>query len=376
MFVENSRLPIECALTIEGSRSLPASMYRDDDIFELEKTSLFFRTWQYACHISQLSSPGSYVTVELFDQQLVLIRNTHGEVNCFYNVCLHRGHPLVEGGGCKARLVCPYHAWVYDLDGNLASARRADSSDAIDRSGVRLTSVRVERVLDFYFVNLDPDAPPLSEVAGGLEDSLNEVVPDLSDYQLNPALDYVDKPFECNWKVLIDNQLECYHCDVAHPGFAKLMDIENTRNTMQDDLVLQHIPAVSDLQDPPFPYQRDGDVGDGMFWTLFPNTILARLPGAPSLSISRLQPISATRTTRVIQVLSHPGGNTEGSEERLKWLRDGVIEEDRGLCEAVQKGVTQRGFTQGYYAIDARRNQLCEEPVRYFHQRYLDALSA
>ena len=358
----------------DGTRTLPASYYTDPAIWELEKTEIFFRTWQYACHASQLDAPGRFVTMAIFDQEVFLICDGDGEVRAFFNVCLHRGHPLVEGNGRKSRLVCPYHAWTYDLEGRLVGARGAERSGTVPKSEICLSPVRVERLLDFYFINLDPHAASLMDHAGELADSIAETVPDLDDYRLEPALEYVNAPFACNWKVLIDNQLECYHCENAHPGFSEVMDIGQTRNFIGSNLVRQHIPTVSDLDAPPFPYERSSDVHDGNFWTLFPNTILARLPGSPSLSISRLEPQAPDRTTRVIQVLSRPDADRNGDEERLQWLRDGVIAEDRALCEAVQRGMKQIGFSQGYYAVDADNNARCEEPVRFFHQRYLEAM--
>ena len=149
-------------------KTLPAAWYIDPAVLEVEKNHLFFRTWQYACHASELARPGDYVTLSLFDQDIVLTHGADGQIRAFYNVCLHRGHQLVEGAGNKARMVCPYHAWTWALDGRLIGVRRGKTTTQVDKSEICLTSVRVDRLLDFVFVNLDPDAMPLADYASGL----------------------------------------------------------------------------------------------------------------------------------------------------------------------------------------------------------------
>ena len=94
------------------SPTLAARYYVDPELFEPEKEAIFYRSWQFAAHRSQLDAPGKFVTTRNYDQEIFLICNARSEVRAFYNACAHRVHPLVEGQGRKQRLVCPYHAWT------------------------------------------------------------------------------------------------------------------------------------------------------------------------------------------------------------------------------------------------------------------------
>ena len=92
---------------IATALTLPAYYYTDPAVLEIEKRELFFRSWQYACHASDLAEPGSYATMSIFDQNIALVRGQDGEIRAFYNVCVHRGHQLIDGSGKTGRLVCP-----------------------------------------------------------------------------------------------------------------------------------------------------------------------------------------------------------------------------------------------------------------------------
>ncbi|MEN8710523.1 MAG: Rieske (2Fe-2S) protein, partial [Paracoccaceae bacterium] len=137
-------------------RSLDARYYTDPKVFELEKAGLLARTWQFACHASQLENPGDYVAFELCDESLFSIKGRDGTIRTFYNVCQHRAHQLVSGEGSTRVVVCPYHAWTYELTGKLRAAPNSKSVPGFDASQVCLTEIRTEVFLGFVFVNLDP----------------------------------------------------------------------------------------------------------------------------------------------------------------------------------------------------------------------------
>ena len=138
--------------SISETGTLAARYYVDPEIFEAEKEAIFYRSWQFAAHRSQLDAPGKFVATRIHDQEIFLICNAHGEVRAFYDACAHRAHPLVEGQGRKQRLVCPYHAWTYDLDGRLQHARGTQSIAHFERDAIGLSEVRTEWFLDFVFI--------------------------------------------------------------------------------------------------------------------------------------------------------------------------------------------------------------------------------
>jgi phenylpropionate dioxygenase-like ring-hydroxylating dioxygenase large terminal subunit len=198
-------------------RSLDARYYTDPAIFEVEKAGVLSRTWQFAAMRASLENPGDYVAFDLAGESLFSIMGRDGVIRTFYNVCQHRAHQLLQGAGTTRVVVCPYHAWTYELTGRLRAAPNTQIVAGFDRSSICLTEVRTEVFLGFVFVNLDPDATPMDDWFPGARAELEQFMPHWAD--LKP-LEWVEIPENCNWKVSVENYSECYHCTLNHPTFA------------------------------------------------------------------------------------------------------------------------------------------------------------
>ena len=131
----------------ENSYTIPARFYRDPEIYALEKDAIFYRNWWLAGHKSQLAEPGAYLTTAIHEQSVVITRGRDGELRAFYNVCQHRGHELTHGCGKASVLVCPYHAWSYELDGSLRSARNTKEMAGVRQGEFRPQAGPSRRVL-------------------------------------------------------------------------------------------------------------------------------------------------------------------------------------------------------------------------------------
>ncbi|MDH3667210.1 MAG: aromatic ring-hydroxylating dioxygenase subunit alpha [Paracoccaceae bacterium] len=361
-------------LDIAGSRALPSWAYTDPDLWRAEFPAIFFRHWHYVCHDSALAEPGDYVTTAIHDQELFLTRGHDGGIRAFYNVCAHRGHVLVEGRGSKNRLVCPYHAWTYDLTGRLIGAPGSGKTEGFVRSDICLSDVRVDQMLGFVFVNLDPDAPPLAEYVGDLPEVMRAAVPGLEDMRPQQGTDYFGQDIACNWKVLVDNFLECYHCEPAHPSFSDLLDVPGTTHAFGANYTQQHVPGACKAENAAYPLDLEHDFIDGTFWLLYPNTIMGYLPGDPNFFISRVDPHAPERCRRHADQMVLLGADSQRDEQRRQWARDYVVAEDIALCEAVQRGMRSKGFAQGHYIINPDDENFTEECVRFFHRRYADEM--
>ena len=156
---------------------LPARYFTDPQVFARARENIFFRTWQYACHVGEVANAGDFVAFTLFDQDLFVMRGDDGAIGAFYNVCRHRGHKLLEGSGNRRAIICPYHAWRYDRAGKLRAAPHSDAVAGFARENIALHRVRVEEFLGFVFVNLDADAKPLGECYPGVREALLELCP-------------------------------------------------------------------------------------------------------------------------------------------------------------------------------------------------------
>ena len=163
---------------------------------------------------------------------------------------------------------------------------------------------------------------------------------------------------------MLDNFLECYHCEVVHPSFADMMDITSNRFTLFENYSYQYVSTARKTQNAAFPLDLEEDALEGHFWFLFPNTMLSVLPGVKNFSVSRAEPDGPEKTARFFDTFAPPGTSREREEARSKWGLEVVNEEDKTLCENVQRGMHQRGYSQGYYFIDPERQNLTEEAVR------------
>ena len=138
--------------------SLAARYYTDPKLFEVETNGLLARSWQFACHCSQLAEVGDYACFEIAGESLFAVRGRDQKIRAYYNVCQHRAHQLLTGSGRTRVIVCPYHAWTYELTGGLRAGPNINAVEGFDKSQICLTEVRCEEFLGFLFVNLDPDA--------------------------------------------------------------------------------------------------------------------------------------------------------------------------------------------------------------------------
>ena len=371
----------EPALIIQGSqsdrlRALPARYYVDQEILAQEKAQLFFKTWQYACHISELDAPGAYVTTEILGQNVFVVRGEDGEVRAFYNVCPHRGHKLVEGKGNKSTIVCPYHQWSFALDGSVRGLRKTPTSHTPEMARICLYAVRVDRLLDFVFINLDPDAEPIADFWPGLEEQILATSPDITCYALSDsvsALHPVD--LQANWKVHIDNFLECYHCRIGHKSFADMLDVTGQKQELHKNYSYVFIPSSGKAENKAYPLNPEHDGMDLNFWHLFPNIGLAQFAGPGNLSLSQWLPIGPNRAYRkIVQLdLAEPTdpGMLERREKRTVWARDVLQPEDMAFIESVHQGMSQLCFEHGWYMIDPENEEISEIMVRHFHETYL-----
>ena len=206
-----------------ASGTLHAEAYTTQRWYDFEQSAIFARNWQWVCHRQRLAAAGDYVTTTVAGLPVVLVRDGDGELRAFYNVCKHRAHEILVGEGSIRSLRCPYHGWTYDLDGSLIAARHTKNLVDFDPSGICLDAVQVEEFAGFVFVNLDPAAAPLRLQSGDLGAEIAEKAPDIAGLTLARRLGY---DIASNWKNVIDNFLECYHCHVAHPDFVTLVEMD------------------------------------------------------------------------------------------------------------------------------------------------------
>ena len=330
------------ATTADG-RTIPFDWYSDPAVLRLERERIFRRTWQYAGRADQVAETGAFFTCALGGVPVVVVRGEEGERRPFLNVCRHRGSLVCEGEGKRAALQCPYHAWTYGLDGSLRAAPRSDLVPGFERDELGLLPVSVGSWGPFVFVNPDAEAEPLEATLGELPSLVAAAGLDVGALRFHHRA--AGPEYAANWKVCAENFLECYHCAVAHPTLARALDVS------QDAYGLETHRWFSTQVGPPRNggggvYDAAGEVAQGQFHFLFPNTVLNVMPGRLNLSIGPIVPRGAERTYRFLDYFV--GGDVDE-----RWLADylalddQVGAEDRVLVERVQRGISSGALAAG-----------------------------
>ncbi len=350
------------------SHSLHTDSYRDPAFLDIEQQQIFHKSWQFLCHEEKLRKPGSYVAAYVQGQSVFACRGNDGELRSFYNVCKHRGHELVQGSGQTKAIACPYHAWVFGLDGHLSSARRSELIENFDVDDNCLDAVRVEIFCHLVFINLDPDARPLAKQSESLASEVMGYAPDLANLTHAHTLTYQIK---ANWKAVVDNFLECYHCPVAHRDFCTLVEMD-TYKVKTYGIYSSHMAKAGRSDNKAYGVE-DASVTDHAVWYLWPNTTLMRYPGRGNFMVWRFYPAGPEETYEVFDFFLESDTPNEAELEAIKFVDEVLQLEDIALVESVQRGMQTPAFNQGRYLVDPDDSGLSEHAVHHFHGLVLDA---
>ena len=325
--------------------TLPYSWYTDPEILRRERERIFRPAWQYVGHTGQLPEPG-YFAAATAGAPIVVTRDRDGVLRGFVNVCRHRGSQLAEGEGRRATLQCPYHAWTYGLDGSLRAAPRSEEEPGFPQDELGLVPVAVGTWGPFVFANAGPDPEPFADALGSLPAQVAELGLDIDSLVHHSRW---EAEVDANWKVVTENFLECYHCQVAHPGFSELIDVSTEAYVLSTDgrLSTQHGP----LRTAP----AADELPRAQFHFLWPNLGINIFGGQPNISIGPFSPLTPDRTYRFLDYFFGPEVETEWIEDLIAF--DGQVgREDRVLVERVQRGISSGALEHG--VVMGRSEQL------------------
>ena len=338
-------------MTSTPTLSLAAKYYTDPEVFKLETDGLLARTWQFAGHASQLKETGDYFTFDMAGESLFCIKGRDGEIRTFYNVCQHRAHQLVSGQGQTRVVVCPYHAWTYELTGELRAGPNIKAVEGFDKSSICLTSVRTEVFLGFIFVNLDKDAKPMDEWFPNVRTELESYIPH---WDALAPLEWVEIPENCNWKVSVENYSECYHCTLNHPTFSTGVVRPETYDIQPQGYCLRHTTECNSMDAMTYDINSGFDKNDQYSsWFLWPMFSFQVYPG-------NLLNTYHWRAVDADHVVVWRGWYSVGGEENdiVRQMavqdRETTVAEDIGLVESVQRGLKSRGYVPGPLVVDPK----------------------
>lgn len=360
------------------AHTLPSRYFYDPALFEAEKRTIFYRTWHMAGHLNEIAEPGQYVTVDVFEQSVLVVRGHDDVVRAFHNVCQHRGHRLLKErrGRLSAVLTCPYHAWAYGLGGELRNAPRTEGVQGFDRAAIGLKPVQLEAFAGFWYVNLDPDAPAMADKMQGAEAEIRRYVPDLDSMRLVHEKDY---HVAANWKVVVDNAIEGYHFPLSgtyHRELTDLIDYERWDLSAHGQWWA--------FKGPPHPgttHAYGAAIGNAPYqsdWffnlNLWPYNTVYVFPYADFLGTFLMMP--AGPDTALVRCGYYRPDRPEPqvTKAAMDWFGTKLAVEDIELNVGVQQGLRSFGYDQGRYVIDPKRPNIGENLVHHFHSLVYDAI--
>ena len=349
--------------------TLPADWYSDPEIWRREREQVFRRTWQYAGPTAWVEETGEYFACFAGHVPVVVVRDEAGALRAFVNVCRHRGHLVAQGRGRRQTLQCPYHAWTFGLDGCLKNAPRSEREPGFDKDLFPLLPAAVDTWGPFVFVNPDPEATPLAETLGGLPEAVERAGLDLARVAFRERQEWV---IPANWKVVVENFLECYHCPVAHPSFSDLIDVDpDAYRLTSEGLYSSQVAPVRDAvaQSPDgAPYDPRGEVRESQFHYLWPTFTFNVLPGPPNVTALLFQPDGIGKTLGVTDYFFAPDADEKLVEEMIAF-GNVVGQEDNDLVASVQRGLDSGMVPQGRLLLSS------EHLIQHFQKLVHAALS-
>ena len=194
--------------------SLDQKFYKDTSIFDLEKHNIFYNSWIFIGHESQIPNKGDFFVYKLLDEEIIVLRNKENKVKAFFNVCRHRGSRVcLQEKGNTSRFSCPYHSWTYNLDGKLLAAKSL--REGIDKSKLGLHPCNIESASGMLLINLSDNPQSLKNLQSDLKEPFEMF--GFKDLKVAAHKNY---PIASNWKLAVENYQECYHCAPAHPEYS------------------------------------------------------------------------------------------------------------------------------------------------------------
>lgn len=368
--METKLAPAERAAGYKGltkhKEGLPAHYYFDRAHYERELVRIWFRNWIYVGRSEGLESPRAFRTFEIADQRIFLVRDEAGDLQGFYNTCRHRGAALcreAQGHLRSSVIICPYHAWVYDLQGELLRTSSKSHADGFDVGDFSLYKISVQEWNGCVFVALCDDPAPL-------EKNFDQPLDLLAHWSLGDLrIGHVFvKTMQCNWKVFWENYNECLHCPGVHPALSQLVPIfgRGLLEERDDPKWTEHATS----EDPKF---KGGLRAGASTWSTDGRAVGASLPGLteedrqsahvyltslPSVFIVghpdyvrtvRLRPLGPEQTEMCVEYLCAPQSLADPNFDMTNAVEfaNRVMTEDAQVCEVNQQGLRARPHRHG-----------------------------
>lgn len=332
----NPNLPLSQASTI------PATWYLSPEMAERERRLIFSQTWQFVGRLEQLEQKGSFLTAEIANEPILIVRGNDGELRGFYNVCRHRAAILMTGEcGTVDKLRCRYHGWTYDLAGKLRGVPEWDGVENFTREENGLVPITVAVWNRFIWVHL-------GQPSQTLEEFLSPLVEWAKQNDLGSLVWHSRKIYDlkCNWKLYCDNYLDGgYHVHTIHPGLASVIDYSQYKTNIFEYASVQTTPLEGTDSQSNVSKTRKGQAS---YWFVYPNFMLNHSQGV--MDTNWVLPIDTDRCRVIFDFYFDAQTSPEFCQESIA-VAEQVQAEDIQICEDVQKGLRSRSYSTGRFSV-------------------------
>lgn len=345
---------------LDRAQLLPARVFHDPAIFDFEMDAWFARTWLCVGREEDVAEPGTYLLARIAGESIVVVRDREGSLRAFSNVCRHRGSILLDepvGNDKLVRIQCPYHAWVYDLDGSLLRAPHTQQIEQFDTTDYGLASVALTSWQGFVFLNLSADAAPLADYLADLPDRLASHP--IGSLRRARRIEY---EVAANWKVIAENYSECYHCPGVHPQLNRLSPYDRGHNFESAGPWaggwMELIAAAETMSidgashgRPPLSGVIPADQRRIYYFVIWPNLLLSLHPDY--VMTHQVWPLDAEHSRVACEwffepaTMARPG--FDASDAVDFW--DLTNRQDWAVCERQQAGTRSRSYVPGRYSM-------------------------
>jgi choline monooxygenase len=355
--IEEIVLAYNVAAPLEEAATIPADWYLDPRIAALETRTVFSSNWIAVGRTDQVALPGGYLTAEVAEEPVLVVRGADGTLRGFYNVCRHHAAAVMtETCGVAQQLRCPYHGWTYALDGSLKGTPDFEGVRDFERSHNGLVPLWADAWENFVFVNLDGQPGSLGDFLGGLRRVAEPL--SLSALRFFERREYT---LNCNWKVFVDNYLDGgYHVPYLHKSLSSVVSYKDYTIRIEDRFCEQSSPLdAAAAADAAVAATRRGS--RTYYLWLYPNFMLNWYQGVMDTNL--VVPLGVDRCRVVFDFyFSDVEGEAAERNQQSIQLSDRIQDEDVGVCEAVQRGLRSRSYGTGRLSV--RR----EGGMHLFHQ--------
>lgn len=339
----------------QDSKTLTQKYFISNDIYSEELEKIFFNSWLCIGRSEQLSSPGKYIKVDIGNESAIALLDNNNKYQAFYNVCRHRGTRLCnqEEGELSNSIQCEYHAWTYDLEGNLIGAPHMDKVENFEMKNYGLKSIEIVEWEGFLFIHLGKPAQSFHEF-------FEPIIDKFSKWEMGKltSIKKISYEVNANWKIIAQNYSECYHCALVHPELNQQSSYLSGMNDLTEgpflggymDLEKTSLSISGEAVAKPFDKLNSLDLKRVYYYSIFPHMLLS--PHPDYVMVHTLWPQSVTKTKVTCEWLFSGVKNKNPEFNPLDAINfwDMINLQDWKICQNTQLGIQSKSFTPGPYS--------------------------